>query len=313
MNAGFSPGERCLIGVSGGRDSVALLHRLHAVGFHDLTVCHLDHGLRAESRADAQFVRSLARNWGFSCELSRVNVATLARRRKHSVETAARDARYAFFARVARQQDCPRLFLAHHADDQVETLLFNLFRGSAAAGLAGMQRLSTRVIDGVTLSIARPMLEIWRAEIDAYVAEFKLTYREDHSNQDLRFTRNRLRHEIIPALEQAFGRDIRRSVWRTAEILRAENELLERLLGAEEIPSELSTPELQTEPMALQRRRIHAWLKWHAVPGVGFEEVEAVRRLLVGRTAKTNLPGGWHARRRARKLFLEPPRARLSS
>lgn len=310
MNAGFSPEERCLIGVSGGRDSVALLHQLCAAGFRELIVCHLDHALRAESPADAQFVEKLAKKMDYAFVSQREDVATLAKQRKKSLETTARDARLSFFAHVAREHDCPRLFLAHHADDQVETLLFNLFRGAGAAGLAGMSALSTRTIDGMTLQISRPFLGTWREEIEAYILRHKLSFVEDASNSDRKFTRNRLRHEIIPVLEQAFGREIRRSIWRSAEILRAEDDLFADLLG--DTPPELSVPALAAEPIAIQRRRLRAWLKLHRVPEVGFEEVESVRALLKGGTAKANLPRGWHARRRAKRLFLEPPRNGLS-
>jgi len=310
MNAGFSPEERCLIGVSGGRDSVALLHQLHAAGFHKLIVCHLDHALRAESATDARFVQKLAERFDFEFILQREDIASLAKHRKKSLETTAREARFAFFAHVAREQDCPRLFLAHHADDQVETLLFNLFRGAGAAGLAGMTSMSTRTIDGVALRISRPLLGTWREEIEAYVSRHRLAFVDDASNLDRKFTRNRLRHDVIPLLEKAFGRDIRRSIWRSAEILRAEDELLSDLLGS--TPPELSVPALAAEPIAVQRRRLHAWMKLQGVADVGFEEVEAVRELLKGPTAKANLPRGWHARRRAKRLFLEPPRFGLS-
>jgi tRNA(Ile)-lysidine synthase len=308
MNAGFSPDERCLIGVSGGRDSVALLHQLRTAGFRDLVVCHLDHALRAESAADAAFVERLAKRWKYPSVIDRVDVAAHSRKAKLSLETAAREARYSFFAKVAWEQKCPRLFLAHHADDQVETCLFNLFRGSSSNGLAGMAALSSRGVNGVELQISRPLLSVWREEIEAYVAKHRLAFREDESNTDPRFTRNRLRHEIIPALERAFGRDIRRAIWRTAEILRAEVEVLDAALGPEDSPEELKVRDLQAEPVALQRRRLHAWLKARGVSNVGFAEVEAVRGLLGGRSAKANLPGRWHARRRAGRLFLEPPR-----
>jgi len=308
MNAGFSPEERCLIGVSGGRDSVALLHQLRAAGFRDLIVCHLDHALRAESSADAKFVERLGAKWGFDTVIERIDVAARARKQKRSLETAAREARYAFFAKVARARNCPRLFLAHHADDQVETFLFNLFRGASSSGLAGMAPLTSRWVDKVELQIARPLLHVWREDIEAYVTKHRLAYREDESNQDPRFTRNRLRHAIIPTLEEAFGREIRRSIWRTTEILRAEDDFLAAALGEVTAAAELNVRALKEEPLALQRRRLHAWLKAHGVPDVGFAEVEGVRCLFAGRTAKTNLPGGWHARRRAGKLFLEPPR-----
>ena len=307
MDFVFPPDERCLIGVSGGRDSVALLHLLLGAGFKKLVVCHLDHGLRAESREDARFVAALAKQLGLKLASARVNVAALAKRKKQSLETAAREARYAFFARVARAEKCPRLFLAHHADDQAETFLFNLFRGSSAAGLAGMRLLATRTFGAVTLQIARPLLGMWREEIDAYIAEHAITFREDSSNTDPRHTRNRMRHEIIPAIERALGRDIRRAVWRAAEILRDEDDFLASRPELRDLPETLETSALRARPVALQRRIIHAWLKAQGVADVGFAEVETVRSLLVGHRAKVNLPGGLHARRRAGRLFLPRP------
>ncbi len=304
MDFVFPPDERCLIGVSGGRDSVALLHLLLGTGFKKLIVCHLDHGLRAESGEDARFVAALAKQLGLKAVSARENVAARAQRKKQSLETAAREARYAFFARVARAQKCPRLFLAHHADDQAETFLFNLFRGSAAAGLAGMRPLTTRTVGAVTLQIARPLLGMWREEIDAFIAAHKIAFREDASNTDPRHTRNRMRHEIIPAIEHALHRDIRRAVWRAAEILRDEDDFLAARPELRDLRETLETSALRAQPVALQRRIIHAWLKAQSVADVGFAEVEAVRGLLAGRRAKVNLPGGLHARRRAGRIFL---------
>ena len=307
MDFVFPPDERCLIGVSGGRDSVALLHLLLGAGFKKLAVCHLDHGLRAEGADDARFVAALAKQLGLKAVSARENVAARAQRKKQSLETAAREARYAFFARVARAQKCPRIFLAHHADDQAETFLFNLFRGSAAAGLAGMRPLTTRTVGAVTLQIARPLLGMWREEIDAFIAARAIAFREDASNADPRHTRNRMRHEIIPAIERALGRDIRRAVWRAAEILRDEDDFLASRPELRDLPETLQTSALRAQPVALQRRIIHAWLKSQSVADVGFAEVEAVRGLLAGRRAKVNLPGGLHARRRAGRLFLARP------
>lgn len=307
MDPGFSSEERCLIGVSGGRDSVALLHQLLAAGFKELIVCHLDHALRPESGDDARFVADLAKQCGLEAVIGRQDVAARARRRRQSLETAGREARYGLFTQTARNRDCPRLFLAHHADDQVETFLFNLFRGSAGPGLCGMRPLSNQVIDGVPLQISRPLLGVWREEIDAYVTRHRLEYREDSSNTDLRHTRNRLRRELIPTIEAALGREIRRPIWRAAEVLRAEDEVLAGLVPHLVLPEPLETAGLLAQPVALQRRILHAWLKAHALPGIGYEEVEAVRSLIAGPKAKTSLPAGWHARRRSRRLFLEPP------
>ncbi|MEO7318482.1 MAG: tRNA lysidine(34) synthetase TilS [Chthoniobacteraceae bacterium] len=297
----FPPEEPALIGVSGGRDSVALLHLLAKRG-HRLIVCHLDHALRAESREEARFVEGLAA--GLGCEFvgRRENVAARAKRTKCSIETAAREARYAFFAKVTRARGVPRVFLAHHADDQVETFLFNLLRGSGAAGLAAMRAQSMRG----DLELVRPLLGVWREEIEAYVAEHGLEFCEDPSNTDRRHTRNRVRHEILPLLAQAFGRDVRAALLRSAEILREEDAFLAalpELAMAEE--REPRVAELRELPVAIQRRVLLAWLRGRGVAEVGFEEVERVRSLLAARVAKVNLPGGLHARRRAGRVFVE--------
>lgn len=300
----LDPDQPHLIGVSGGRDSVALLHALVARGYRRLIVCHLDHRLRPDSEADARFVAALARAWNLRAELGRENVSVRAKRHQQSLETAAREARHAFFAKVAAARGCQRIFLAHHADDQVETFLFNLFRGSGSGGLGAMRPVAVNA-DG--LEIARPLLAIWREEIDEYIAAHALEFREDISNADPRFTRNRLRHEIVPALSAAFGRDVRKAVWRAAEILRDENDLLAGSAVLANVPAQPAVKELRAQPAALQRRLLHRWLRTGGVPNVGFDEVEAVRALLGGARAKANLPGGWHARRNRGSIFLQPP------
>ncbi len=284
-----------------------LLHRLLALGFRDLVVCHLDHALRPESAEDAHFVAKLAKDHGLEAVIGRQDVAARARKRKQSLEVAAREARYGLFTQTARNLECPRLFLAHHADDQVETFLLNLGRGSGMSGLGAMEPLSTQTIDSVTLEISRPLLGVWRSEIDAYLAEHRLAFREDSSNTDPHHTRNRLRHELLPLLDDIFGRDVRPMIWRTADILRAEDQLLAAMTAPDPAAAELSVPALQAAPLALQRRQIHAWLKAHELPSLSFAHVESVRALLSSRVAKCNLPGGWHARRRQKRLFLEPP------
>jgi tRNA(Ile)-lysidine synthase len=296
-------GEQHLIGVSGGRDSIALLHMLLQCNCRGLIVAHLDHALRSGSGAEARFVAQLAKQSGLEVVIEREKVGARARRGKQSIESAAREARYEFFARVAKARGCRRVLLAHHADDQVETFLFNLFRGAGARGLAAMRPEITRTVKGVELTILRPLLSTWRAEIDAYVARHELDFREDPSNADPKHTRNRLRHELLPMLEAIFGRDVRRSIWRTTEVLAAEDELL-----AAQTP--VAAPEPAVAPLrllalAMQRRVLHGWLKGRGVADVGFEEVERVRALLSGQTAKTNLPGSKHARRRAMKLIVE--------
>jgi tRNA(Ile)-lysidine synthase len=302
------PKKRHLIGVSGGRDSVALLHMLLEAGYKRLIVCHLDHQLRGRaSRADAAFVKRLAKRHSLQIVTAKADVTAIAKEKHISIETAARHARYEFFAATARRKKCHTLFLAHHADDQVETFLFNLFRGAGASGLASMRAETKRKIAGTPLLIARPLLSVWRREIDDYIAAHRLKFREDASNAGTVPLRNKMRHEIIPALEKSFGREIRKSIWRTAEILAAENDWLSSLVPPP--TTELSVSELRKMPVARQRRVIHAWLKSGNVPDAGFDEIESVRSLLPAsaKAAKINLPANLHARRRAKKIFLQYP------
>lgn len=299
------PEGPALIGVSGGRDSVALLHAVVEAGMRPV-VCHLDHGLRLESRAEARFVGALASRLGCAFEVRREAVAARAKRTAQSVETAARDARYAFFARVARARGISRVLLAHHADDQVETLLFNLLRGSGATGLAAMRPVARRMEGKTELILERPLLGVWREHINAYIASHGLEYCEDASNAGPQAMRNRLRHEVIPMLSGVFGREVRGAIWRSAEILREEDAFLAGQPELEAAAGErLGVAAVRALPLALQRRLLAVWLRGRGLGEIGFEAVERVRSLLGGRVAKVNLPGARHARRRAGWLFVE--------
>jgi tRNA(Ile)-lysidine synthase len=309
----FPPDSRYLIGVSGGRDSIVLLHRLLDLAYRRLIVCHLDHQLRGRSsQADSRFVEKLVAAWNkkngahVDFELGSADVRALAKRNKSSIETAAREARYSFFAGVAKRRRCHTIFLAHHADDLVETFLINLFRGAGATGLAAMREISARHIEDVDLTIVRPLLPVWRDEIDSYVREHRLKFREDASNKNLAPLRNRIRGRIIPYLEKTLGRSIRQNIWRTAVIAAEEENWIEAQFPNAD-SAHLSVRELRVLPVALQRRTILKWLRAQNTSEIGFEVIERVRSLLdpVTRIAKVNLAQDRHVRRRAGKLFLE--------
>jgi tRNA(Ile)-lysidine synthase len=305
----FSPGARYLVGVSGGRDSVALLHWLVDLGYKNVIVCHFDHQLRGRSsRADAIFVQKLAAKYDVDLALGSANVRALAAKKKMSIETAARDARYKFFAQVAKRRRCRTIFLGHHADDLAETFLINLFRGAGPSGLSAMRAVSVRKIDNVKLQVVRPLLGVWREQIDDYVRKHHLKFREDASNKDLAPLRNRIRHRIIPEIEKQLGRNVRASIWRAATIAAEEENFFEALL-----PDKLSkltalaVKPLRAMPVAVQRRMLHEWLRASDVPDLSFDLVERVRALLdlTNRVAKTNLPQDRHVRRRAGHIFIE--------
>jgi tRNA(Ile)-lysidine synthase len=303
----FPPDARYLIGVSGGRDSIALLNWLVNLGYKKLIVCHLNHQLRGRSSdADARFVEKLAAKYRVDFELGAANVRVLAKKKKMSIETAAREARYSFFAKAAKRHGCRTIFLAHHADDLVETFFINLFRGAGSAGLVAIRESSTRRIDDIELTIVRPFLPVWRKEIDSYVREHRLRFREDASNKNLDPLRNRLRHRVIPYLEKVLGRNIRPTIWRAAAIAVEEENWIDAQLP-DSSGAELSVPQLRALPVALQRRTILKWLRAKDISEVGFDVIEHVRSLADrdAAVAKVNLPRDRHARRRAGRIFIE--------
>ena len=313
----FPATRRYLIGISGGRDSVALLHWLMSQGYRKLIVCHLDHQLRGRaSTADAAFVERLARENNLAFETRVVDVESLAAETRQSIETAARTARFAFYAQAARRRRCPTVFLGHHADDLVETFLINLFRGSGPLGFGAIRDVVTQRIGETELTIVRPLLGVWRDEIKAYVRAHRLKYREDASNRSFKPTRNRVRHQIIGMVEEQFGRDVRKSIWRAATIAAEEELWLRTLLPPiATAASELPVPELREMPVALQRRAIRKWLREQKIADISFDVVEQIRALLdhESGSAKMNLPRDLHVRRRAKKLFIERQNPRGSS
>jgi len=303
----FLPDARYLVGVSGGRDSVALLHSLVERGYEQLIVCHLNHQLRGRSSdADARFVKKLAAKCDVDLEMGSTNVCALAAKHKMSIEVAAREARYTFFVQVARQRRTETIFLAHHADDLIETFLINLFRGAGASGLSAIREISNRRIGDVDLTIVRPFLGRWRNEIDRYVRKHRLKFREDASNKNLAPLRNRIRRRIIPYLEKTLGRNIRQSIWRAATIAAEEENWIEDQLP-DATDADLAVAKLRDLPVALQRREILKWLRARKIANVGFDVVEDVRSLLGydAPVAKVNLPQDRHVRRRAGKIFIE--------
>ncbi len=285
--------QKVLAAVSGGVDSVALLEALVRTGRSPI-VLHVDHGWRAESRAEAQAVAALARTHGLTFASTRLRMTK-------KTEATARAARYAFFTRAAKKFGSRDLVLAHHADDQVETFLLQLLRGAGASG-RGMNPV-TRQGD---LTLHRPWLGLWKSEILAYARARKLTWSDDPTNLDPRHRRNLIRHQLLPALAKLAGPETTRHLWRAAEIARAESAWLDALCADLAARPALPVATLRAAPLGQQRRTLLRWLQAGGIVDVSFADVEAVRGLLTRREpARVNLSRGRFARRRAGSLFLE--------
>jgi tRNA(Ile)-lysidine synthase len=284
------PGEALLAGVSGGADSVALLDILVRGGWRP-HVCHLNHQLRGNAaETDAAFVRRLAGHHQLACTIESRDVTRFAADHGYSLEQGARHARLEFFEAVAARTGIGKLALAHNADDQVETFLMRLLRGAGVPGLVGIW--PERQIG--SLRVIRPLLGARREAIRDYLAARGLAWREDQTNADRRFIRNRIRHELLPMLEREFNPAIREVLARTAEILRDEDFYLlhhvaRRYYMAVCRDDAVNVRALADCPVAVQRRLVRFWLGGETEhgPRYSFEQIEAVRQL-----ALADAPGG---------------------
>jgi len=275
----FSPGQKVAVAVSGGADSVCLLFALRELAPEwgvVLSVLHLDHGLRGdESNADAAFVRGLADELGLPAAIERVELS----RCSENLEQAARRARLEFFRRQMAAGSLDRVALGHTRSDQAETVLFRFLRGAATAGLAGIRPLTA---DG----IVRPLIDVDRAEVEAFLNARGVRWREDSTNRSMAFARNRIRHSLLPQLacewNPAIGRTLAHTAdwalaeeaWWETEMDRLEEALLSRRRGA----VLLRTDQLAALPLAAARRLIRRAIEraQGGLRGIDFEHVAAV-------------------------------------
>ncbi len=306
-----------VVAVSGGVDSVVLLHVLHQIATdHSLSLhaVHLNHCIRPEAGGDALFVEELCHRLGIRCHSVSCDVPELAKQEKTSLEMAGRLARRRLLERVAATTGAPLIALGHHRNDQVETLLQRLVRGTGVSGLSGMA-----VLDGIWW---RPLLSCSRRQLLAYARRQSLAWREDDSNQDQDFVRNRLRHQIIPLLEEVNPQFGERLVVLSRQVAAEEDFWRDQvnthfpfiLVSAEDGLRLLRSQLLSFHP-ALRLRLLREALNRVRGHLLGIESVHlrAVDDLLGGSRsqAQLDLPGCWVARRYER-LWLrraapEPP------
>ncbi|MBE3583817.1 MAG: tRNA lysidine(34) synthetase TilS [Limnochordaceae bacterium] len=261
-------GQRVLVALSGGPDSSVLLHllvRLAPTTGWQVAAAHLHHALRGPAAdADCQRAEDLARELGVPIFVRRVDVRALAQKESLSIEAAGRRARYRFFSDLIQRPGFDRVALGHHQDDQAETVLLHLLQGSGLHGLAGMAWQRGRYY-------IRPLLSVSRAEIEQYVREWGWQPAQDLSNQDPTFLRNRLRHQLLPLLEKEYAPGLRHRLAQLAEVVRAEDELIEELLDqawarldVQPLPAGWSVQAREWDqlPKALRRRAARRLLSW---------------------------------------------------
>ena len=319
----ISPGDRLLVAVSGGPDSVALLHLLfelrEELDLH-LEVAHLQHGIRGEeAKADARFVAELAAKLGLRFHLKEISLPQLiSAAGKGNLEALARDERQRFFADVVREQGLRKVATAHTLDDQAETVLMRFLRGSGMKGLGGMAPLHP-ITAPASLTVIRPLLGVSKSEILDYLGERRASFCIDRTNQDPALLRNWIRLELLPKIRERVDAKLPERLSHQAELLRDEENAisqvarrkLEEIRGADGLRREA----LLGEPKSMQRRILRLWIEAVRgnLRGLDFAHMKDMLHLIEhgaphGRLA---LPGGWQLRREYDRVKLAPRSARL--
>jgi len=223
---------KIVVAVSGGLDSMVLLDLLVSSGLNiknRLIVAHFNHQLRgAESDADAVFVEESARSYDLPFELGCEDVFLKSQELAGGIEAVARELRHRFFVSLSNRLGCNTVALAHHLDDQVETFFIRLFRGAGSCGLAGMSVLSSSQLDP-EVRLVRPLLELRRVELEAYAQELGINHREDESNNDTRFLRNKIRHDLLPYISEHFNRSIHRQIIKTMGLVGDDSDCIDAI------------------------------------------------------------------------------------
>ncbi len=282
-----------VVGVSGGRDSIALLNLLHELK-QPLIAAVFDHRLRTESAEEAAFVQSFCRERGFDCRTGSADVSAYAREHGLGIEAAARELRYGFLFRIASENGAAAVCTAHHANDRAETVLMHLLRGTGIDGLAALRPFSIPNPFSDSIPLIRPLLGVTRPQIEAYIDEQGLPYREDRSNADTAYTRNRVRAELIPALARDYNPEIVSALCRLAETASADADVL-----AADTDAALGRVVTDADPLTLARAAymaeaegIRLRLLRKLTPGVnaGYENLKALDEFILSARRNATLP-----------------------
>lgn len=269
----LKPGGKILVAVSGGMDSMVLLHMLAGISRRrkgKIIVAHFNHQLRGRaSDLDEKLVRQTAARMKLRVIVERADVKTFAAKSKLSIEMAARKLRHEFLARTARKQKLNVIALAHHADDQVELFFLRLLRGSGSEGLGGMKWRSPSPADR-TIELVRPLLGSTKADLRLFARENKIRFREDATNASPDFLRNRIRNELLPSLRKDYQPALTKTILRLMEIVGAESEFVGSVAQFTEV-------KFEKLPMAIQRRHLQMRLVEAGI-SADFDLIESLRQ-----------------------------------
>lgn len=308
----FTPADRILVGLSGGADSVALFRALHELGY-PIATAHVNHGLRGEDASrDEDFVRDLASLFQIPIWVHRIAPGSL----EGNIEAAARNERHRFLEQMARERGCPRIALAHNLHDRIETFWMHLVRGAGTDGLLSMQP--------VRGSVVRPLIELDRVAIEDYLRGIGQAWREDLTNRDTSRTRNRIRHELVPALKDRFNPRIDEAVLRTLSILEADHQALDEVCrhwieihGTYRHPDfVIPVQELAGLPIAMQRRAVRSALRkvQPDLMDLSYERVEAILGLVSSQSGRlVEVPGGSRVERCFERLHFSKTPAQVAA
>ena len=293
-------GGKILLGFSGGSDSVCLLDVLYQAGY-SIVIAYFDHQLRPESRKEVEFARQVAAQYKIDLVFGAADISHLASAGREGIESTARKYRYRFLAEKAAERDATVIAVAHHADDQVETILMNIIRGSGLNGLTGMAYRTDHEHTG-DMPVIRPLLDVWKCDILTYCEENGLEYMTDDTNYQSDYTRNKIRNEIIPAL-LAINPNVKANVQRMRSILMEENAIISKLaqLSYKEIVvrDEIDLVEINVSAfnqlsIGLQRRLIMNVLSrsFSIEKDMRFQLVEDIRSLFIDGTRSLKIQPG---------------------
>ena len=284
------PGQRILVALSGGADSVALFHILHKAARKynfKLIAAHLNHCIRGkEADEDEKWVKWFCRKLKHRCITGRINVPVFAEKRKLSIETAGREIRYKFLSEVARKVDADVIATAHHADDQAETVLMRFLRGAGTKGLSGIQ--PAILYDG--FPVVRPLLETDKQEVLRYLKRNNLIWREDSTNAEASYLRNKIRHKLIPYLEKNFNSQIKRIIFETSFSIKEDYDLISKIVqDAYRENKKLSVKEINELHPALQKRIILQAIieKKKSLKDIESSHIKEILKLLRSTKSKT--------------------------